>query len=55
MLFETDLGCGLRSARASKAHAMRPEELVPIRIDIEQESHRLRETFVWNMNGVALF
>lgn len=37
--------------RPSRAALRKPEELVPIRIDIEQEGHRLRETFVWNING----
>ncbi|KAG9028270.1 SWI/SNF chromatin-remodeling complex subunit [Tulasnella sp. JGI-2019a] len=26
------------------------EELVPVRLDIEFEQHRLRDTFVWNLN-----
>lgn len=37
--------------RPSRAALRKPEELVPIRVDIEQEGHRLRETFVWNING----
>jgi SWI/SNF-related matrix-associated actin-dependent regulator of chromatin subfamily B protein 1 len=40
--------------RPSRAALRKPEELVPIRIDIEQEGHRLRETFVWNINGMLI-
>lgn len=43
--------CFFVSSRPSRAALRKPEELVPIRIDIEQEGHRLRETFVWNING----
>ncbi len=40
--------------RPNRAALRRPEELVPIRIEIEHENHRLREAFVWNLNGICL-
>ncbi|KAF8336441.1 uncharacterized protein EI90DRAFT_3119709 [Cantharellus anzutake] len=40
----------IRLPRPSRAASRRPEELVPIRIEIEHENHRLRDTFVWNLN-----
>ena len=29
----------------------KPELLVPIRLELDVEHHKLRDTFVWNMNG----
>jgi SWI/SNF-related matrix-associated actin-dependent regulator of chromatin subfamily B protein 1 len=31
--------------------ANRPEQLVPIRLEFDVEHHKMRETFVWNLNG----
>ena len=31
--------------------ANRPEELVPLRIEFDVEHHKMRDTFVWNLNG----
>jgi SWI/SNF-related matrix-associated actin-dependent regulator of chromatin subfamily B protein 1 len=31
-----------------------PELLVPIRIDLEIDGQKLRETFTWNKNGLYL-
>jgi SWI/SNF-related matrix-associated actin-dependent regulator of chromatin subfamily B protein 1 len=31
--------------------ADRPEQLVPIRLEFEVEHHKMRDTFVWNLNG----
>lgn len=33
--------------------AEQPEVLVPIRLDLEIENHKLRDTFLWNKNGTA--
>ncbi|KDQ16751.1 hypothetical protein BOTBODRAFT_30664 [Botryobasidium botryosum FD-172 SS1] len=30
--------------------ARRPEVLIPIKIDIDTETHRIRDSFVWNLN-----
>lgn len=32
-------------------NAGQPEILVPIRLDMEIEGHKLRDTFTWNKNG----
>ncbi|KAF9516045.1 hypothetical protein BS47DRAFT_1341372 [Hydnum rufescens UP504] len=40
----------IKLPRPSRAAARKPEELIPIRIEIEHEHQRLRETFVWNLN-----
>jgi SWI/SNF-related matrix-associated actin-dependent regulator of chromatin subfamily B member 1 len=29
----------------------RPEQLVPIRLEFDVEHHKMRDTFVWNLNG----
>jgi len=29
----------------------RPEQLVPIRLDFDVEHHKMKDTFVWNLNG----
>jgi SWI/SNF-related matrix-associated actin-dependent regulator of chromatin subfamily B protein 1 len=34
--------------------ADRPEQLVPIRLEFDVEHHKMRETFVWNLNGQFL-
>ena len=34
--------------------ANRPELLVPIRLELDIEHHKLRDTFVWNLNGKFL-
>ena len=31
--------------------AVQPEVLVPIRLDIDIEGQKLRDTFTWNKNG----
>lgn len=32
-------------------NASQPEVLVPIRLDMEVEGQKLRDTFTWNKNG----
>ena len=32
--------------------AMLPEVLVPIRLDIDMDGQKLRDTFTWNKNGM---
>lgn len=32
--------------------AKEPEELIPIRLDIEIDGQKLRDTFTWNKNGI---
>jgi len=32
-------------------NALQPENLVPIRLDMEIEGQKLRDTFTWNKNG----
>lgn len=31
--------------------AAQPEVLVPIRLDIDMDGQKLRDTFLWNKNG----
>jgi SWI/SNF-related matrix-associated actin-dependent regulator of chromatin subfamily B protein 1 len=31
----------------------RPEQLVPIRLEFDVEHHKMRDTFVWNLNGMS--
>lgn len=35
-------------------NAQHPEMLVPIRLDMEIEGQKLRDTFTWNKNGIKL-
>ena len=28
-----------------------PETLVPIRLELEYDTYRIRDTFTWNLNG----
>ncbi|RPD76210.1 SNF5-domain-containing protein [Lentinus tigrinus ALCF2SS1-7] len=42
---------GLRlPRRLSDEDAQRPEQLVPIRLEFDVEHHKMRDTFVWNLN-----
>lgn len=34
--------------------AMLPEVLVPIRLDIDMDGQKLRDTFTWNKNGICI-
>lgn len=36
---------------ANRENSEQPEILVPIRLDMEIEGHKLRDTFTWNKNG----
>lgn len=36
---------------ASFENASQPDVLVPIRVDLEIEGQKLRDTFTWNKNG----
>ena len=40
-----------RPRRISDEDAQRPEQLVPIRLEFDVEHHKMRDTFVWNLNG----
>lgn len=31
--------------------ANRPELLVPVRLELDIEHHKMRDTFIWNLNG----
>ena len=42
-----------RPTRVRKEDVDKPELLVPIRLELDVEHHKLRDTFVWNMNGKA--
>ena len=35
------------------ADVNRPEQLVPLRIEFDVEHHKMRDTFIWNLNGRA--
>ncbi|TFK19245.1 SNF5-domain-containing protein [Coprinopsis marcescibilis] len=42
---------GLKVPRRLNAEeADRPEQLIPIRLEFDVEHHRMRDTFIWNMN-----
>lgn len=40
-----------RSEEELDAAALAKEILIPIRIDIDTDTHRIRDCFVWNLNG----
>ncbi|KAF8504199.1 hypothetical protein BU17DRAFT_30164, partial [Hysterangium stoloniferum] len=37
-------------AKLQKDHEQRKEDLVPLRLEIDVDHHKLRETFIWNVN-----
>ena len=40
-----------RPRRLDPEDADRPEQLVPIRLEFDVDHHKMRDTFVWNLNG----
>lgn len=40
--------------RIDPKDANRPERLVPVRLEVEVEHHKLRDTFVWNLNDPVI-
>ncbi|PCH37509.1 SNF5-domain-containing protein [Wolfiporia cocos MD-104 SS10] len=40
--------------RLSLESAARPEQLVPIRLEFDVEHHKMRDTFVWNLNDPVI-
>jgi len=51
----TDLGGCRRPRKLPPELANRPEQLVPIRLEFDVEHHKMREVFVWNLNGGLIF
>jgi SWI/SNF-related matrix-associated actin-dependent regulator of chromatin subfamily B member 1 len=50
-----DVDCGFHRPRKLKPEdADRPEQLVPIRLEFDVEHHKMRDSFVWNLNGRAI-
>lgn len=43
-----------RPSKLRRAAEAKKEDLVPLRLEIDVEHHKLRETFVWNVNGEHL-
>ena len=43
-----------RSPAAIHSNASQPEVLIPIRLDMEVDGQKLRDTFCWNKNGTLL-
>lgn len=44
-----------RPRKLDAEESERPEQLVPIRLEFDVEHHKMRDTFVWNLNGAAIF
>jgi SWI/SNF-related matrix-associated actin-dependent regulator of chromatin subfamily B protein 1 len=40
-----------RPRKVNLADAERPEQLVPIPLEFDVDHHKMRDTFVWNLNG----
>lgn len=43
------------NASAALENAQQIEDLVPIRLDMEIDGQKLRDTFTWNKNGLLIF
>jgi SNF5/SMARCB1/INI1 like protein len=50
-MFDTPADLATRPGKVDSEEAKREEILVPIRLEFEVEHHRMREAFVWNLNG----
>ena len=42
---------GFSTEDVLKAAAENPELLVPVRVEVDTDTHRIRDCFVWNLNG----
>lgn len=40
-----------RPRKLGEEEADKPEVLVPIRLEFEVEHHKMRDSFIWNLNG----
>lgn len=49
--FDTAADLTARPGKVDSEEAKREEILVPIRLEFDVEHHRMREAFVWNLNG----
>ena len=47
--FDPPSGLSPSEFKTDEIHAI--EELVPIRLEVEYDHYRFRDTFVWNLNG----
>ena len=45
--------CAACRPRIAGKDALVPEQLVPIRLEFDVEHHKMRDTFVWNLNGTS--
>jgi hypothetical protein len=50
-MFDILADLAARPGKVDPDEAKREEVLVPIRLEFEVEHHRMREAFVWNLNG----
>jgi SWI/SNF-related matrix-associated actin-dependent regulator of chromatin subfamily B protein 1 len=41
-----------RPRKIPDEEANKPELLVPLRLELDIEHHKMRDTFVWNLNGL---
>lgn len=49
----TEFIFGYRPRKINPQDANKLETLVPIRIEFDVEHHKMRDTFVWNINGTS--
>lgn len=50
-MFDKLADLAARPGKVDLEDAKREEVLVPIRLEFDVEHHRMREAFVWNLNG----
>lgn len=50
-MFDILADLAARPGKVDPEEAKLEEVLVPIRLEFEVEHHRMREAFVWNLNG----
>jgi hypothetical protein len=50
-MFDILADLAARPGKVDPEEARREEVLVPIRLEFDVEHHRMREAFVWNLNG----
>jgi len=50
-MFDVRADLAARPGKVDPEEAKREEVLVPIRLEFDVEHHRMREAFVWNLNG----
>lgn len=46
------MACWISTDEEAAINAERGEQLVPVRVDIDLDAFKIRDCFLWNLNGM---